>query len=185
MIQIAFQNGGDTGSCPQYNGAPIITVATPPKPDTCEIEIRYSEIVINGRPTGYNHTMLVGIDDTTGATLGVIDGHASPALASVGDFSMLFPALTPVVSTNGIYNNANTSTPFADSLSSASMCNTWSNLKSFAQNVFPTNVLYGGLFSNSNTLTSFLWLVAGQAPIGPPPGPNSTPGWNGQFVPIP
>jgi hypothetical protein len=62
------------------------------------------------------------------------------------------------------------------------MCATWNFLTAFAQN-FPINAEYGIFVSNSNTLTSFLWQLAGQQAVGPPPGPYKTPGWNGSFLP--
>jgi hypothetical protein len=127
--------------------------------------------------------MLVGIDDTTGLTLGVIDGW--PSLG----FINLPPPITPIPITklttgesqNGHYNNANTSTPYVDTNSTTAMCAAWAFLVALADN-FP-NAIYGGLTSNSNSLTTFLWGLLGQPTIGPPPVP--TPGWNGPIFWVP
>jgi RHS repeat-associated protein len=144
----------------------------------CHIEVRFSEAKPFGVSTGQNHTMLVGIDDTSGATLGVIDG--GPVLG----VSLLnpVPVLTPSVTLNGIYNNASVSESFVTSLSSEAMCDRWNTLEGKARN-FP-KALYGGLFSNSNSLTSYLWSFVAK-PTGPPPGPLATPGWNGFIVWLP
>jgi len=151
--------------------------------DRCHVEIRYSEIVIKGVHTGYNHTMLVGIDDTTGATLGVIDGYPSPT--AVGDSPAL--QLNADVTPNGHYDNANagppTTNPYVDTRSNAAMCDRWDALVAYAEN-FP-NAIYAGYTSNSNSLTTFLWQRLGQSKLGPPPGTNTTPGWNGPIVFVP
>jgi hypothetical protein len=116
--------------------------------------------------------MLVGIDDSTGQTLGVIDG--SPTPSALGDLAVLL--LTPDVTANGTYNNANTSTPYLDTLSNSLNCLLWDLIVKEAEN-FP-DALYGFSTSNSNSLTTYFWQQLGQSPVGPPPGPNTTPGWN-------
>ena len=131
--------------------------------------------------------MLVGIDDDSDGTMGVIDGHATWSVSQLGGpgfFPVPVPILTPVYSANGIYNNANTSKTYVYTAASAGMCETWDYLVKIAEN-FPIKALYGITYSNSNTLTSFFWLLAGQSQVGPPPGPNTTPGWNGSFALLP
>jgi RHS repeat-associated protein len=145
-----------------------------PEPDKCHLGIRYSEVVINGVATGAYHTMIVGVDDTTGQTLGVIDGWPTPITLPTGLSSIVIPILTAAESANGYYNNANTSQPYVDTGSSTTMCATWQKLVTTATD-FPL-ALYGGLTSNSNSLTTYLWKLAGEPGIGPPPVP--VPGWN-------
>jgi hypothetical protein len=134
--------------------------------------------VFGTKKTSYNHTILVGIDDTTGEVLGVVDGWPSPGSVSNGVSSVAVALLVAGASVNGHYNNANTSTPYVDTLSTPEMCDLWDALVNYANN-FP-KALYGGWTSNSNSLTSYLWTgFLGQSQVGPPPGPQSTPGWNG------
>ncbi len=174
---VAGALGGSSGGAPQSSQPSQLQL------DKCHIEIRYSQIVIDGTTTPVYHTMLVGIDDTTGLTLGVIDGW--PSLG----FINLPPPITPIPITklttgesqNGHYNNANTSTPYVDTNSTTAMCAAWAFLVALADN-FP-NAIYGGLTSNSNSLTTFLWGLLGQPTIGPPPVP--TPGWNGPIFWVP
>ncbi len=175
-------------------GGPVTTTSTSNQtPDRCHIEVRFSQIVIQGVTTIFFHTMLVGIDDTTGTTLGVIDGWPSPGFINLplpnGPVPIL--KLTTGRTVNGIYNNANapTTPPYVDTASTAAMCAAWAALVALADN-FP-NAIYGGLTSNSNSLTTFLWAVAGGPTIGPPAVPcpsgvpTCTPGWGGPIFWVP
>ena len=113
--------------------------------------------------TPYNHTMLVGIDDSTQLRLDVIDGYPQVGAISppgTGDAAIAL-LLTPVVSLNGHYSNANrnSSTPYVSTRSSPAMCATWASTVGYA-NAFPL----------------------AQSPVRPPPGPQRTPGWNFPIV---
>ena len=81
-----------------------------PQPDKCHVEVRYSEIVIAGVDTGKNHTLLEFVDDTSGFVQ-IIDGQ--PVFSESANALLL----TPSVTTNGIYNNANSATPYVSTRS--------------------------------------------------------------------
>ena len=150
-----------------------------PQPE-CYVEIRYTQItnpVPGVSSTPFNHTMLVGIEvlGNTQVTLGVIDGWASAGVLAP-PFIGVLPQLTSAETPNGHYGNANTAKPYVDSTLSAAMCALWNTIVSVANNL--PGAIYGVGTSNSNSLTTYLWGLLGQSQIGPPPGPQSTPGWN-------
>jgi hypothetical protein len=99
-------------------------------------------------------------------TLGVIDGWPSLGFINVPLPIGPIPItkLTTDESTNGYYNNANDSTPYVDTASTAAMCAAWYKIVALANN-FP-NAIYGVVTSNSNSLTTFLWGEAGGPAIG-------------------
>ena len=150
----------------------------PPTPE-CYVEIRYTQITnplpgVSSIPA--YHTMLVGIEvlGNTQVTLGVIDGWSSVGVLAP-PFIGVLPELTSAETPNGHYGNANTATPYVDSTLSATMCALWQKIVNLANNL--PGAIYGGLTSNSNSLTTYLWGLLGQSSVGPPPGQN-TPGWN-------
>lgn len=143
----------------------------PPPDPTCHVEIKFSEVRPLGFGTGYNHTMLQFFD--SGGLTQVIDG--GPVFSAAAGKWLLTPEVTP----NGTYQNAGSSSSFVSTLRTSELCISWGRVAGIARN-FPS-AIYGGLTSNSNSLTSYLWGQLGQGRIGPPPGPNSTPGWNEQI----
>jgi hypothetical protein len=159
---------------------PVTSGTAPPAPDKCHVEIRYSPIVIAGHDTGYDHSMLVMVDDTTGYQQ-VIDAYPVFGAVTVGTEVVPAVILTADVSTNGHYNNASSSTPYVSTGSTSAICDQWSILVSAAENLSEAYYLFKA-GSNSNSLTTYLWGLLGQSAVGPPPGPNSSPGWNGPIL---